>query len=74
MKRPKDQAAELALLDVEDVDEDDDVEEGEDDDVEPDPDDASEDDDELALSLFAAGLAEPPPELLELEEERLSFR
>lgn len=64
----KNQAAELLLLDVEDVEE-----EGED---EPDPDDESEDeeDDELPLSLFAAGLAEPAPELLELEEERLSFR
>lgn len=66
-----DQAAEL---DVEDAEDDEDEDEGveEEDEDEESEEDEDEEDDELELSLFAAGLLEPP--LVLLEEERLSFR
>ncbi|MDP9612993.1 TATA-binding protein-associated factor Taf7 [Streptomyces demainii] len=68
-----DQAAELDVEDDAAEDDDEDVEEeDEEDEDEESEDEEDEESDEPELSLFAAGLLDPP--LVLLEEERLSFR
>ncbi len=70
-----DQAAELDVEDDAAEDDDEDVEEEDEEDEDEDEESEDEEDeesDEPELSLFAAGLLDPP--LVLLEEERLSFR